>query len=224
VCEIFAVSWPTPRPFTSIAGWARLIEHYGQGHFGWGVAWLDGDEVKRYRNPGRMATDPEGVELLDGVSSSRFLVHFRRPSKLSTIGLPDSQPFIDDAGSLAFVHNGGFANEKEFRPRYTGRLAGLADSEVGWVMLQDLIATGVPVADGLAMIHAKLGGTANLVTLDNRGTFTAYCGYPGNRFWQFRLDDAQIFATQLHSADDSLFDLVFHGATDRSTFQGALMP
>ncbi len=223
MCEILTVSWPDPRSFTELAGWARLIEHYGQGHFGWGVAWLEDGAVHHYRDPGRMTADPDGLDYLATVSSTRFLLHFRRPSKLSTIGLPDTQPFLDDDRTLAFVHNGGFALEREHRPEYADRLAGKADSELGWVMLQDLLETGVSLPDGLAMIHAKLGGSANLVTLDSEGTFVAYCGYPGNRFWRFRLDGAEMAATQLHSADDSLFDLVFTGATDRSTFEGALV-
>ena len=46
MCEILAVKWPEPRPFSAIAGWAGAMEYYGSGRFGWGVAWLDETETK----------------------------------------------------------------------------------------------------------------------------------------------------------------------------------
>jgi glutamine phosphoribosylpyrophosphate amidotransferase len=222
MCEILAVSWPTPRPFTAVSSWALHMEYYGQANFGWGVAWLDQGRVRRYRNPGRMSTDSEGTDFLENITSTHFLVHFRRPSKLSTIGLADTQPFVDDDGQLAFVHNGGFTHEPEYRSAYEDRLTGAADSEVGYLMLRDLLSTGVSVPDGLAIIHGKLGGNANLTTLDNAGTFVAYSSYPANRFWRFKLGDGDMASTQLHSADDSIFSLIFAGATDRSVIDGSV--
>lgn len=222
MCEILVVSWPTPRPFAEIEGYARLMEYYGQANFGWGVAWLEQGKVRRYRDSGRMETDPDGVASLSQVTSTHFLVHFRRPSKLSTIGLPDTQPFVDADGEMAFAHNGGFTLEAEYRPRYRDRLTGAADSEVGYWMLRDLLQTGVSVPDALTMVHSKLGGNANLVTLDRNGTFVAYSAYPANLFWRFRHGDANMAATQLHSGDESIFSLIFTGASERSVVEGSV--
>jgi hypothetical protein len=93
---------------------------------------------------------------------------------------------------------------------------------VGYLMLRDLLYTGVSVPDGLAIIHGKLGGNANLTTLDKEGTFVAYSSYPANRFWRFKLGDGEMASTQLHSADDSIFSLIFTEATDRSVFDGSV--
>jgi len=220
MCEIFAVKWPEPRPFSAIAQHARAVEHYGQANFGWGVAWLDGSRVQRYRSVGRLADDAADAEFLADVMSTDFVVHFRRPSRLSTIQLADTQPFVDDAHSVAFAHNGRFAQEPEYRPAYVDRLVGAADSEVGFLMFVDLLAAGVPAVESMQTVHSKLGGNANLVSLDRDGEITIYSRYEGNRCWAFRLGDGSAAATELHSPDGSLFDLIFSDATERRVVEG----
>jgi predicted glutamine amidotransferase len=216
VCEILAVRWPEPRPFSALAGWARAMEYYGSGRFGWGVAWRDGDRVARHRDPGSMGDDPAVEGGLATVTSTEFLVHFRRPTLLSTIQIADTQPFLTAAEDLAFCHNGLFTEAESYRAEYAGRLAGAADSEVGFCMLQDLVDAGTPICDALAIVHAKLGGNANLATLDRRGVLGLFSKHERNQFWTFRLGDAVVAATELHSPDGSLFSLIFSGATDRA--------
>jgi len=216
VCEILAVRWPEPRPFSVIAGWARDIEYYGSGRFGWGVAWRDGDRVARHRDPGSMGDDPAVDADLATVTSTEFLVHFRRPTLLSTIQISDTQPFLTAAKDLAFCHNGLFTEAETYRPAYEDRLAGAADSEVGFCMLQDLVGSGTSICDALAIVHAKLGGNANLATLDSQGELALFSKHERNQFWTFRVGDADVAATELHSPDGSLFNLIFQGATDRA--------
>jgi predicted glutamine amidotransferase len=216
VCEILAVRWPDPRPFSALAGWARAMEYYGSGRFGWGVAWLDDGLVARHRDPGSMGDDPAVDTGLAGVTSTEFLVHFRRPTLLSTIQISDTQPFLTAVQDLAFCHNGLFTEAESYRPAYADRLAGAADSEVGFCMLQDLVQAGTSICDGLAIVHAKLGGNANLATLDSRGVLALFSKHERNQFWTFRMGDADVAATELHSPDGSLFNLIFSGATDRA--------
>jgi predicted glutamine amidotransferase len=216
VCEILAVRWPEPRPFSALAGWARAMEYYGSGRFGWGVAWLDDGRVVRHRDPGSMGDDPAVDTDLAGVTSTEFLVHFRRPTLLSTIQISDTQPFLTAAQDLAFCHNGLFTEAGTYRPAYADRLAGAADSEVGFCMLQDLVQAGTSICDALAIVQAKLGGNANLATLDSRGVLALFSRHERNQFWTFRMGDADVAATELHSPDGSLFNLIFEGATDRA--------
>ena len=222
MCEILAVKWPEPRPFSAVAPWARAMEHYGSGRFGWGVAWLDeaaagaAGRVRVHVDTGQMAADEAVAGQLGAVESTRFLVHFRRPTLLSTIQLADTQPFVMENSDLAFCHNGLFAEHAAFRPTYAGRLKGAADSQIGFCMLQDMAGEGVPVCDALAIVHAKLGGNANLATLDTRGDIALFSQHQTNRFWTFQLGDAQIAATELHSPDDSLFTLIFPQASRRA--------
>jgi predicted glutamine amidotransferase len=220
MCEILAVAWPEPRPFADIAGWARAMEHYGSARFGWGVAWLDesaaGPRVCAHLSTGQMAADEAVAGDLGAVRSSRFLVHLRRPTMLSTIQMADTQPFTDGNNDLAFCHNGVFKEYRTLRHLYAGRLKGDSDSHIGFCMVQDARADGAAISDALAAAHAKLGGNANLATLDARGAVALYSKHETNRFWTFRVGDARVAATGLHSADESLFALVFPQAGGRS--------
>jgi len=220
MCEILAVHWPSPRPFRDLLPWAKKIEHYGIGRFGWGFAWLDGGLVGCHRFPGRMSEDPALETDLVAVRSTQFLVHFRRPNKLSTVHLADTHPFSDEACRFAFCHNGTFDREPDFRPRYASRLRGKADSEVGFRMLEDLLAEGRAPGDAVLELHALLGGRANIGFLSARGELLVFNAYPQNQMWRFRCRDAEMACTQLHSADDSLFTLIFTGATHRRAVSG----
>ena len=106
MCEILAVRWATPTRFQELVPWAEKVEYYGIASFGWGVAWLDHGQVKRHRYEGRLSEDPSGVKQLANVVSTHFLVHFRRPNRLSTIQMADTQPFLAEKGRFAFCHNG----------------------------------------------------------------------------------------------------------------------
>jgi predicted glutamine amidotransferase len=227
MCEVLAVRFPEPRPFAAIAGWARAMEFYGSGRFGWGVAWRDatgGDgagtgaagagtgTVRAHLDTGQLADDPAVTGWLARVESAEFLVHSRRPTLLSTIQLADTQPFVTRDGDLAFCHNGLFAGREAYRSQYAGRLAGGADSEIGFRMLEDQRAAGVPVTDALGLVHAKLGGNANLATLAADGTISLFSSHETNRLFTFGYGDARVAATELHSPDDSLFRLVFRDA------------
>ena len=294
MCELLAVATPQPVPFTDVLPWAAEVERLGVGGFGWGVAWTGIDGVRRYRTPVCLADDAAGRDRLAGVRSDRFLVHLRRPSRLSTLDLADSQPFLDSAdedgaGTFAFCHNGYLERHAELRPTFGTRLGGRADSEVGFEWFRDRLVDGLEPAEALADVHRTFGGTANLGFVDaGEGTFafchngtlkgdrTPYAGrlkgmadsevgfchlidllaegeeperalprvhedlggkanfgylgadgrllvYEGNRpnpIWEFSLDGARVAATRLHSADESLFDLIFHDAEDRELVTG----
>ncbi len=224
MCEILAVRLPEPRPFAVIAGWARAMEYYGSGSFGWGMAWLDDQrELCRHRYPGRMGEDSAVAGELSSVTSARFLIHFRRPTLLSTIQVADTQPFLTDARDLAFCHNGLFTEAEAYRKDYAHRLSGAADSEIGFAMLSDIVASGTPVPDALAIVHAKLGGNANMATLAATGAITLFSKHERNQLWTFTHGDAVIGATELHSPDGSLFALIFRDAADRAVVNDSVV-
>ena len=220
MCEILAVHWPSPRPFRDLLPWAEKIEHYGLGSFGWGVAWLDEGCVGCHRFPGRLRDDPDLQAALLDVRSTHFLVHFRRPNKLSTVQLADTQPFRDEAKQFVFCHNGSFTREPELRPWYASRLQGKADSEVGFRMLEDVLASGRAAGDAVSELHSVLGGRANIGFLSAAGELLVFNAYPQNRMWRFRSGDAELACTELHSSDSSLFTLVFPEAAERRQVGG----
>jgi predicted glutamine amidotransferase len=221
MCEILAVCSGEPRPFSVVMPWARKMEYYGLANFGWGVAWLDDGRVERYRFEGRLSEDDRVERALAGVTSTHFLVHFRRPNRLSTVQLADTQPFLSRAERFAFCHNGTFIREAEFRGRFEGRLEGKADSEVGFRMFEDYVGQGLSVEEALVQTHSQLNGNANLGYLGIDGELVLFNAYPTNRFHRFRVDGADVAATELHSSDDSLFRLIFPEATDRRRISGA---
>jgi glutamine phosphoribosylpyrophosphate amidotransferase len=206
--------WPEPVPIAEIWPWARSLERYGLGGFGWGVAWREDGAVRHHRDPGTLAEDQAGVGGLVGVRSTHYLVHLRRPSQLSTIALADTQPFLADDGSFAFAHNGRLDLAEEMRAQFAGRLQGRADSEVGFRLFQQLCQEQEP-ARALPEVHRQLQGTANLCYLPAAGPALAYHGAPANQMWSFSLGGALVISTGLHSADEAIFQLCFEQAAER---------
>lgn len=214
MCEILAAAFPEPRPFAEVADAVSKLEVYGLGGFGWGVAWLDRRGVELRRGTGRYVDEGATDEGLLATASTRWLVHLRRPSRLSTVALADTQPFVD-GHRMAFCHNGFLAQAEELRPRYQGRLAGRADSEVGWVYFQDRIAAGSSPEVALTETDRTFGGRVNFGYLGADGTLAVYNRNDDNAMWSFRIGDADMAASALHSADESVFDFVFPDATCR---------
>jgi glutamine phosphoribosylpyrophosphate amidotransferase len=149
--------------------------------------------------------------------TTALLVHLRRPSKLSTLQLPDTQPFDDPAGRFSFSHNGDLRDYQPLRARYRGegRIHGRADTEVGARWLEDAWRDDTPPALTLAALHDRFGGQANLAILAADGTPHHYAGNSDNPVFTFRLGQIGVASTGIYSLDRSLFRYVAHGATDR---------
>ena len=219
MCEILAVATSSPKRLDEVIRWAEKLEHYGIAGFGWGVAWLEGDQVRGYRNADRLSADREYHNRFGHVTSTRYLVHLRRPSRLDTVQLQDTQPFVAD-GRFAFCHNGRFKNDARYRQAYSDQLDGRADSEVGFRIFEELLGKSLDPDAALRRTHLKLGGTANLGYLSAAGELLMLSAFPGNQMWRFRMGDAEIVSTELHSADDSLFTLVFPDSIERRRLTG----
>jgi glutamine phosphoribosylpyrophosphate amidotransferase len=215
VCEILAVALDEPRPFSRLHDWVSLLETYGLGSFGWGVAWLDdpSGEVQVVRGLGRYIDQFKDHDGLMDVRSRRFLVHLRRPNRLSTVQLADTQPFFH-GGDYAFCHNGFLDRAEKLRPPYADRLSGGADSEVGWVFFQDRLEAGVKPVDALAEVDQTFQGKVNLGYLGADGLLALYTHNVQNAMWQFEADGAEVVSTSVHSEDDSLFQLIFTNSSN----------
>ncbi|MGH7608364.1 MAG: class II glutamine amidotransferase [Candidatus Dormibacteria bacterium] len=207
--------WPQPQAFARVLPWALDLERVGVAGFGWGVAWREEGVVRCRRDPGRLSVNGAAQEQLAQVTSSHFLVHLRRPSRLSTTALADTQPFVDEAASFAFAHNGRLEGAEAVRSRFPGKLQGHADSEVGFRLFEARRAQGLSEFDALTKVHQELGGSANLALLPARGPTLVYAGNEGNDFWCFGLEGAWVASTALHSADEALFSLCFPKAERR---------
>ena len=196
---------------------AERLERFGIAGFGWGAAWVTGrGELRSHRDVRAFGDDP-AREAIGAEETTSLLVHLRRPSKLSTLGLADTQPFDDPAGRYSFSHNGDLLNHRVFRGRYRaeGRLRGRADTEVGARWLEDEWRDGEPVGKLLGTLHHTFGGPANLAILAAGGGAHHYAGNRENPVFTFRLGRIGIAATGISSLDRSVFRYVAPGAADR---------
>ncbi|HUQ78618.1 MAG TPA: hypothetical protein VM427_07085 [Patescibacteria group bacterium] len=217
MCEHFVARAGEPFRIDDLWPFTERLERFGLAGFGWGAAWLaPGATLESHRDVRAFRDDPAQVEV-GRTETTSVLVHLRRPSKLSTLQLPDTQPFLDPAGRFAFSHNGDLRDIRSARRRYQaeGRIAGRADTEVGQRWLEDAWAACRSPGEALGALHATFGGQANLATIEPTGTVTQYAGNTENPVFSFRLGRIGVVATGLYSLDRSLFRLAAIGATER---------
>ena len=218
MCEQFVARAAEPFRLDALWPLAERLERFGLAGFGWGATWLlPGGGLRTYRDTAAFRDDP-GRDRVGAVETTSVLVHLRRPSSLSTLQLPDTQPFDDPAGRFAFSHNGDLRDYKAARSRFRaqGRIHGRADSEVGQRWLEDAWSETEPVAHLLAALHDGFGGEANLAVLTRDGAPHHYAGNPQNPVFSFRLGAIGVVSTALYSVDRSLFTYAARGATDRA--------
>lgn len=217
MCEQYVAVATTPFRIAELWPLTERLERFGLAGFGWGATWLDPNGTLRsHRDLGAFRDDPER-ERVGSEETRALLVHLRRPSKFSTIGFPDTQPFDDPAGRYAFSHNGDLANDNAFRRRYReqGRILGKADTEVGARWLEDEWGTAASAPEALARLHDVFGGHANLAVLTREGEAHHYAGNDENPVFTFELGPVRLACTGMYSLDRSLFKYVAPEATNR---------
>jgi glutamine phosphoribosylpyrophosphate amidotransferase len=217
MCEQLVARAATPFPMDELWPLAERMEHYGIAGFGWGVTWLGADgELHSHRDTSSFRDDP-AREAVGRIETTSLLLHLRRPSRLSTLQLPDTQPFVDPAGRFAFSHNGELDRWQGARAAYrdAGRIHGRADTEVAQRWLEDAWTTTEPTAALLERLHSGFGGLANLAVLGRDGSCHHYAGNPENPVFTFRLGAIGVASTAIYSIDRSLFRFAAPGATAR---------
>ena len=217
MCEHFIALAAEPFRLDELWPFTERLERFGLAGYGWGAAWLGGDGRLASHRDIRAFRDDPGRETVGATETTSALVHLRRPSRLSTWTLSDTQPFDDPAGRFAFSHNGDLRDYRDLRATYraAGRIHGRADTEVGERWLED---EWQPEASGgslLAALHERFGGQANLAVLAADGTAHHYAGNDENPVFAFRLGRIEIASTGIYSLDRSLFKFVAPTATDR---------
>ena len=217
MCEQFIARSSEPFRLDALWPFTERLERFGIAGFGWGAAWVGRDGgLESYRDLRAFRDDP-GRDLVGATETTAVLVHLRRPSKLSTLTLPDTQPFDDPAGRYAFSHNGDLRDYRTLRARYRadGRIHGRADTEVAARWLEDTWQTDAPAGSVLTALHERFGGQANLAVLAADGTAHHYAGNTENPLFAFGQGRIGIASTGIYSLDRSLFRLVAPGATSR---------
>jgi glutamine phosphoribosylpyrophosphate amidotransferase len=217
MCEQYVAIAPTPFRLDALWPFTERLEHYGIAGFGWGATWLAADGTLRsHRDVGTFRDDPRRAEI-GQIETRALLVHLRRPSKFSTIGIPDTQPFDDPGGRFAFSHNGELEHHQAHRAHYraAGRLFGKADTEVSARWLEDHWSEASSVPGALTSLHDTFGGHANLAVLTRDGGAHHYAGNDDNPVFRFDLGDIHLASTGMYSLDRSVFKFVVPEATNR---------
>ncbi len=217
MCEHFVARATEPFRLDELWPFSERLERYGLAGFGWGASWLTSAGVLETYLDTRAFRDDPGRGAVGANETTSLLVHLRRPSRLSTLGLPDTQPFVDPAGRFVFSHNGDLRDIRPWRRRYLaeGRIHGRADTEVGARWLEDAWVDGEPVEHVLAALHDTFGGQANMAVLTADGSPYHYAGNGENPVFTFRLGRIELASTGIYSLDRSLFRYVAPGAKDR---------
>lgn len=220
MCEHFIARAAEPFRLDELWPFTERLERFGVAGFGWGAAWVTGrgaGTIASHRDVRAFRDDPDGQASVGAQETTAALIHLRRPSRLSTLTLPDTQPFDDPAGRFSFSHNGDLADYRSLRQTYRdqGRIHGRADTEVGARWLEDVWQEGEPVAHLLGALHDRFGGQANLAVVTADGTPHHYAGNGENPVFSFRLGRIGIVATGIYSLDRSLFRFVAPRATER---------
>ena len=217
MCEQFVARAAEPFRLADLWPFAERLERFGVAGFGWGVAWAQADgSLCSHRDTRAFRDDPASARLGE-VETTAALVHLRRPSKLSTLQLPDAQPFDDPAGRFSFSHNGDLRETRADRRRFVaeGRIHGRADTEVGQRWLEDAWGDAANPAGALRALHERFGGQANLAVLLPDGEAVTYAGNTENPVFTFRLGRIGVASTALYSIDRSLFGWAAPEATER---------
>ncbi len=217
MCEQFVARSAAPFRIGDLWPFAEKLERYGIAGFGWGAAWLACDgSIEVHRDLGTFRDDP-ARDAIRAVETTSLLVHLRRPSKLSTLTMADTQPFVDPERRFALGHNGDLREHRRLRERYRaqGRIHGRADSEVAARWLEDEWQSGEKPAHLLGALHDALGGEANFAVLLPDGSVHHYAGNPENPVFAFRLGAVDVLSTGIYSVDRSLFRFVCPEARGR---------
>jgi glutamine phosphoribosylpyrophosphate amidotransferase len=217
MCEHYVARASDPFRIDELWAFTERLERFGMAGFGWGAAWLTDDWTLETHRDVRAFVDDPAAARVGANETTSLLVHVRRPSKLSTLQLADTQPFLDPAGRFAFSHNGDLQQTAAARRRYQadGRISGRADTEVGARWLEDAWDGCPTAAAALGELHRTFPGHSNLATIERDGTVTHYAGNDENPVFTFRLGRIGVASTALYSIDRSLFQLVAPDATDR---------
>lgn len=216
MCEQLVARAADPFRLDELWPLVERLERYGLAGFGWGATWLGGDGELHGHRDVRAFRDDDARHRVGAAETTSVLVHLRRPSRLSTLSLADTQPFVDSAGRFAFSHNGELDRWQRRRAGYReqGRIAGRADSEVGHRWLEDEWRAGDAPAL-LARLHDGFGGLANLAVIHHDGSCHHYAGNPENPVFAYRLGRIGVASTGIYSIDRSLFRFAALEATKR---------
>ena len=216
MCEHFVARAAEPFRLDELWPFTERLERYGIAGFGWGAAWVE-DAASSVRTGTPSVPRRPGRDEVGRVETTAALVHLRRPSKLSTLGIADTQPFDDPAGPLLVQPQRRLPRDPRRGGPATATPAGSTAGPTRRSARAGSRTAGTATAPVtlLTELHEAFGGQANLATIEVDGSVAAYAGNTENPVFTFRLGRIGIASTGIYSLDRSLFRFVAPEATER---------
>ncbi len=161
MCRLLAHVSPTPVTTQDVIGrraaeeWQRL----GRLHTdGWGTAWLDGEAVRRYRDPVRGLDNPDLTDALGDTPSCARLTHLRLATEGFASRVQNTHPFrVDD---IVLAHNGSVTPFQRLRAKVTdeelARVGGETDTAVVFALILRRHDAGEPLFDAVTATVGEL--------------------------------------------------------------------
>lgn len=161
MCRLLAHVSPSPATTTEIIGAdaAREWQSMGRLHAdGWGTAWLDRDEVRRYRDPVRGSESPDLTDALGDTPSRARVTHLRMATEGMANRVQNTHPFR--AGDVSLAHNGSITPYARLRAKVTdaelARVGGDTDTAALFALILRRYDAGEPLFDAVTATVAEL--------------------------------------------------------------------
>ena len=161
MCRLLAHVSPAPATTWDLLGEASCREWQRLGRLhtdGWGTAWLDGREVRRYRDTTRGLDNPDLTDALGDTPSRARLTHMRLATEGFAKRLQNTHPFR--VGDIALAHNGSVTPFAPLRSRVTDaeleRVGGETDTAVVFALILRKVDVGIPLFDAVSSTVAEL--------------------------------------------------------------------
>jgi gamma-glutamyl hercynylcysteine S-oxide hydrolase len=178
MCRLLAHVSPSPATTRDVLGDASTREWQRLGRLhtdGWGTAWLDGDEVRRYRDATRGLDNPDLTDALGDTPSRARLTHLRLATEGFATRVQNTHPFR--VGDIVLAHNGSVSPFARLRAKVTdaelARVGGETDTAAVFALILRRHDAGEPLFDAVTAVVAELrrefpASALNLLVLSNR--------------------------------------------------------
>jgi glutamine amidotransferase len=189
--SLASLLYAAPHSLEAQATHPRRQREGAQNVDGWGIGWWDADvrpEPARYRTATPIGADDGFRSVAEVVQAGAMVAAVRNASPGFPIVATGSAPFA--SGPYLFSLNGfvaGFRDglgevlRRAVTPARAAGIEGVSDTEVLFGLVLDLLDDGVPLADALACVVARVLADApdsklNLLLGDGRAVTAVACG------------------------------------------------
>lgn len=161
MCRLLAHVSPTPATTRDVIGDASCAEWQRLGRLhtdGWGTAWLDGDQMRRYRDAARGLESVDLTDALIDTPTRARLTHLRLATEGLATRVANTHPFR--VGEIVLAQNGSIAPISRLRQKVTdaelARVGGETDTAMVFALILRRHEAGEPLFDAVTTTVAEL--------------------------------------------------------------------